>query len=223
MAARHGSGQAREALVTLDRTDEILKELLRTGEVSVGDLVRQLNVSAATIRRALRSLERKGLLRRTHGGAVPLEHPLYEPFRHVSSFQEQEKQRVLEKRQIGLAAADLVADGDTIAIGASWFNRNAFDTPTGAGDPNKAFGDAPRYFADLRNPGVNNFDFSLQKDVRIPGSDIRRFQFRADFFNLFNRAQFAEPISDPGNANFGRITRTSLPNRVVQLGLHVFF
>jgi DeoR family transcriptional regulator of aga operon len=118
MVLRHGAGQAREALVPPDRTEEILKELLRTGEVSVGDLVRQLNVSAATIRRALRSLERKGLLRRTHGGAVPLEPPLYEPFRHVSSFQEQEKHRVLEKRQIGLAAAELVDDGDTIAIGA---------------------------------------------------------------------------------------------------------
>src|SRR5438094_7230129 len=111
-------GQARETLVSPDRTEEILKELLRTGEVSVADLVRQLNVSAATVRRALRSLERKGLLRRTHGGAVPLEPPLYEPFRHVSSFQEQENQRVLEKRQIGLAAAELVADGDTIAVDA---------------------------------------------------------------------------------------------------------
>src|SRR5437867_3697246 len=109
-------GQARETLVSPDRTEEILKELLRTGEVSVADLVRQLNVSAATIRRALRSLERKGLLRRTHGGAIPLEPPLYEPFRNVSSFQEQEKHRVIEKRQIGLAAAELIADGETIAI-----------------------------------------------------------------------------------------------------------
>jgi DeoR family transcriptional regulator, aga operon transcriptional repressor len=101
-----------------DRTEEILKELLRTGEVSVSDLVRQLNTSPATVRRALRSLEAKGLLRRTHGGAVTLEPPLYEPFRHVSSFHEQEKHQVFEKRQIGLAAAELIADGETIAIGA---------------------------------------------------------------------------------------------------------
>jgi hypothetical protein len=63
---------------------------------------------------------------------------------------------------------------------------------------------------------------SVQKDVGIPGGDGRRLQFRADFFNLLNRPQFAEPISDPLNANFGRITRTSVPNRVVQLGLHLF-
>ena len=109
---------ALHAPIPPDRTEEILKQLLRTGEVSVSDLVRQLNVSPATVRRALRSLERKGLLRRTHGGAVALEPLLYEQFRHVSSFQEQEKHRVLEKRRIGLAAAELVADGETIAIGA---------------------------------------------------------------------------------------------------------
>jgi DeoR family transcriptional regulator of aga operon len=109
---------ARQPAVQPDRTGEILKELLRTGAVLVSDLVQQLNISPATVRRALRSLERQGLLRRTHGGAVPLEPSLYEPFRHVSSFQEQEKHRMLEKRQIGLAAAERVADGETIAIGA---------------------------------------------------------------------------------------------------------
>lgn len=107
-----------EAPLQPDRTEEILRALLRTGEVSVADLVRQLKVSPATVRRALRSLEERGLLRRTHGGAVPLGPMLYEPFRHVSSFEEQEKQRVLEKRHIGFAAAELVADGETIAIGA---------------------------------------------------------------------------------------------------------
>ena len=117
---------------------------------------------------------------------------------------------------------------------AAWFDRNAFDfsgtcpapgllKPTGPMDPNKAFGNAPRYFSNVRNPGTNILNFSLQKDFRIPGGDTRRFQFRADFFNLVNHPQFAEPIADPTNANFGRITRTSVANRVVQLGLHLFF
>jgi hypothetical protein len=117
---------------------------------------------------------------------------------------------------------------------AAWFDRNAFDfsgtcaapglfAPTGPGDPKKAFGDAPRYFSNIRNPGVNNLDFSVQKDFRVPGGDGRRLEFRADFFNLLNHPQFAEPIADPGNASFGRITRTSVTNRVVQLGLHLFF
>jgi hypothetical protein len=115
-----------------------------------------------------------------------------------------------------------------------WFDTNAFDfsgtcpapgllTPTGPGDPNKAFGNAPRYFARVRNPRLNNLDFSLQKDFRVLGGNQRRVQFRADFFNLLNHPQFGEPIADPGNPNFGRIVRTSVNNRTVQLGLHVYF
>jgi hypothetical protein len=117
---------------------------------------------------------------------------------------------------------------------ATWFDRNAFDfsgtcpapgllTPTGPGDPAKAFGNAPRYFADLRNPGTNTLNLSIQRDFRLGGDGARRFQFRADFYNALNHPQFAEPISDPGSANFGRITRTSLNNRTVQLGLHLYF
>src|SRR6266542_2684232 len=104
--------------VTSRRSELILQELLRTGEVSVDELAQRLSVSTATIRRDLTNLERKGLLRRSHGGAVPIEPALYEPFRHVSTFSEQEQQRTTEKRRIGLAAAELVLDGDTIAFGA---------------------------------------------------------------------------------------------------------
>ena len=100
------------------RAGIILRELLRTGGVSVDALAMELGVSAATVRRDLMSLERQGLLRRNHGGAAPVEPALYEPFRHVSSFSEQEQQRTAEKRRIGLAAAELINDGDTIALGA---------------------------------------------------------------------------------------------------------
>lgn len=103
---------------TLLNSDKILQELLRNGEVTVHDLAEQLRVSPSTIRRSLSSLEQQGLLLRTHGGAIPVEPSLYEPFRHVSSFQEQEQKRAIEKRRIGLAAAGLISDGEVIAIGA---------------------------------------------------------------------------------------------------------
>jgi hypothetical protein len=115
-----------------------------------------------------------------------------------------------------------------------WFDTTTFDfsatcpapgllTPTGPSDTKKAFGNAPRYFANIRNPGANNLDFSLQRDVRLPAGDQTRLQVRADFFNLLNHPQFAEPISDPSNPGFGRITGTALNNRTIQLGLHVYF
>jgi len=107
-----------DSSVSADRDELILQELLRNGHVSVDGLAKSFNVSAATIRRDLTDLERQGLLRRNHGGAVPVAPMLYEAFRHVSSFQEQEQECVAEKRRIGLAAAGLINDGEIIAIGA---------------------------------------------------------------------------------------------------------
>lgn len=100
------------------RAQAILQELLRTGKVSVGPLARRLKVSTATIRRDLSELEGRGLLRRSHGGALPIQPLLYEPFRHTSNYHEQERQRIAEKRRIGLVAAELVGDGEFLAIGA---------------------------------------------------------------------------------------------------------
>lgn len=109
---------AEEPSATERRAQVILQELLRAGKVSVRSLAKRLKVSAATIRRDLSELEARGLLRRSHGGALPIQPLLYEPFRHTSYYHEQERQRGAEKRRIGLAAAELVADGDIIAIGA---------------------------------------------------------------------------------------------------------
>lgn len=94
----------------------ILQELRRAGGVRVQELTRLLGVSLMTVRRDLADLERQGLLRRTHGGAVAVEPMLYEPFRYDSTFQVQEQLRAVEKRQIALAAAALVPEGAIVAL-----------------------------------------------------------------------------------------------------------
>src|SRR6266480_2689759 len=101
-----------------ERGEKILQELLRDGRVSVEHLSKRLKISPSTVRRELTELERVGLLRRTHGGAVRVEPMLYEPFRHVSSFSAQEQLHTAEKRRIGLAAAEIIRDGEIIALGA---------------------------------------------------------------------------------------------------------
>jgi len=55
-------------------------------------------------------------------------------------------------------------------------------------------------------PGLQNYDVALTKD--FPLGEQLRLQFRADFFNLFNHTNFANPVSDLSNANFGKITQT---------------
>lgn len=100
------------------RAQQILRELLRAGEITVEQMAKSFAVSPSTIRRDLRELENVGLLRRTHGGAMLVEPALYEPFRHVSSFGEQEQRCAAEKRRIGVTAAELIADGEIVSIGA---------------------------------------------------------------------------------------------------------
>jgi len=58
------------------RMKAIMQTLQATGEVSVKDLCVLHNASLATVRRDLLQLELRGLLRRTHGGAVSIE-PLF--------------------------------------------------------------------------------------------------------------------------------------------------
>ena len=98
------------------RATAIVEEVLREGEVSVDGLAAHLGVSLATVRRDLAALEGQGLVRRTHGGATAVSPVAYEAFRHDSSFQEQEGRHAEEKRRIGLAAAELVKDGETIGL-----------------------------------------------------------------------------------------------------------
>jgi DeoR family transcriptional regulator, aga operon transcriptional repressor len=100
------------------RADRIMKALLRVGDISVPELVEQVGTSAPSIRRDLAKLERRGLILRTHGGATLVEPLLYEPFRHDTSFQARELRSADAKRRIGLAAAELVGERETIGLTA---------------------------------------------------------------------------------------------------------
>jgi DeoR family transcriptional regulator of aga operon len=110
--------RGQDILIENQRAQAILRELLRDGNIAVEQMAKTFNVSPSSIRRDLRELEQAGLLRRTRGGAVLVEPTLYEPFRHVPSFGEQEQRRAAEKRRIGLAAAEMIADGEIVSIGA---------------------------------------------------------------------------------------------------------
>ena len=70
-------------------------------------------------------------------------------------------------------------------------------------------------------PGINNFDFSLLKNTGI--SERSQLQFRAEFFNLFNHAQFLNPDGNISDGNtFGQVVRARDP-RLVQFALKLLF
>ena len=97
-----------------ERQQRILEIVKAAGSVRVAELADALGIGEATVRRDLTAMERKNLLRRTHGGAMP-----------VDSFQgelpitvrEQFCQR--EKQIIGALAADFIQSGDIIILDSS--------------------------------------------------------------------------------------------------------
>ena len=84
----------------------------------------------------------------------------------------------------------------------------------------------------LTGPGLINTDFSIFKNNRVPGiSETFNVQFRAEFFNIFNRTNFAPPLDNntlfdqSGNllGSAGVLTATATTSRQIQFGLKVIF
>lgn len=89
-----------------------IQELLREHRAArVSTLAELLGVSEVTIRRDLEDLERRGLLERTHGGAILAQRMAREPL-----YVEAALSHPVEKQRIGAAAARLAADGDTVFL-----------------------------------------------------------------------------------------------------------
>jgi hypothetical protein len=98
-----------------------------------------------------------------------------------------------------------------------WFNPAAF-APGDVG----TFGTVGRgaYFG----PSTYYFDMGLSKNVRF--SNDMGVQFRAEFFNIFNQVNFANPATGVNSAAFGRITSTHANQgdpRIMQFGLKFVF
>ncbi len=85
-------------------------------------------------------------------------------------------------------------------------------------------GNAGRFGSLGRNvfhgPGDILFDFTMMKRTRVGENKI--IEFRSEFFNVFNHANFGNPNGNIGNANFGRITTTRDP-RLIQYAVKFHF
>jgi DeoR/GlpR family transcriptional regulator of sugar metabolism len=118
MTTGKDSRMSREARADADyalparRRSELLKVAKMRGSITVAEIAAEFAVSADTIRRDLDYLSTRGLLTRTHGGAVP-----------VDGFMDRDapltkrvNTRVGEKARIARAAAALVVDGETLIV-----------------------------------------------------------------------------------------------------------
>lgn len=95
-----------------ERRQHVLSLIQRDGRVLVAELSETLGISRITIRKDLDYLESKGLVQRTHGGALaPRGGALFDP-----SLKEKEKQHSEEKKRIADAAVKLVQEGQCILL-----------------------------------------------------------------------------------------------------------
>lgn len=94
-----------------ERRYEIVKLLTANAKLLTPSLCEKFDVSPATIRNDLRALEQEGMLKRTHGGAIPANKTAFEPIG-----KSKEIECINEKQRIAAYAETLVEDGDTIII-----------------------------------------------------------------------------------------------------------
>lgn len=98
-----------------------------------------------------------------------------------------------------------------------WFDVSAFqrlDPATQAGQ----FGNAGRNVTQA--PGMGQYDFSMLKTFGL--SESSTLQFRAEFFNIFNRANFGLPNNDISSPTFGQV-QSALAPRQIQFALKLRF
>ncbi|MEP6538755.1 MAG: carboxypeptidase-like regulatory domain-containing protein [Bryobacteraceae bacterium] len=117
----------------------------------------------------------------------------------------------------GTSARSSVSRGDFDPARDLYLNINAFAQPAPF-----TIGNAPPVLPNVRTFALFNEDFSVLKDFGI--YEAHRLQFRAEFFNVFNRVVFGAPSANiNAPASFGKIGGQANSPRNIQLGLKYIF
>lgn len=98
----------------------------------------------------------------------------------------------------------------------AWYNPCAFTAA-----PAGTFGNAPRFFSNLRNPGLDQTDLSVSKWFNKDGRI--RTQFRADMFNFVNHSNLGPDLNTTvGSTTAGLLTYADIP-RQIQFALKIYW
>lgn len=103
--------QNRDKIFQEERIQEIMKILERENRVLINDLCKAFNTTPVTIRKDLDLLEKQGVLKRTHGGAI-----LHKPLFRGLALNEKEKLNSDEKSRIADEAVRLIRERDVVML-----------------------------------------------------------------------------------------------------------
>ena len=115
------------------------------------------------------------------------------------------------------------SNGQNAALSGSVVNRlnEYFNVADFSQPASYTFGDVTRTLPNIRNPGLENLDFSLFKSFLL--TERIRLEFRAETFNAFNTVQFGGPNGSVTSSSFGVITSQANTPRQKQLALKILF
>jgi hypothetical protein len=111
---------------------------------------------------------------------------------------------------------------DTRNTDGSAFNTKAFDT-LAADQFQYHIRTFSTTFPDVRQDGINDWNVSLLKEIRLGESARRIFRLQCDVFNVINHPTFAAPNTTATNTGFGQITAQSNRPRMMQLAARFVF
>ncbi len=118
----------------------------------------------------------------------------------------------------------LVKGGSVASKLNDYFNASCFTTPPVIGSDGiaTAFGNSATGLVD--GPGQANLDLAFSKYIALGRThEFSRFQFRAEFFNVLNHPQFANPVTNFSSSTFGVISSASVNPRIGQVALKYVF
>ncbi len=110
--------------------------------------------------------------------------------------------------------------GETEAQGNCYVDPSL--DPVNRTGPNNTLPDGARAafgatgFDSITGPGLNNWDIGVHKVFSLYRETS--FTLRGEFFNAWNHAQFANPVSTVASNNFGQVTSTQHDAREIQIG-----
>jgi hypothetical protein len=124
----------------------------------------------------------------------------------------------------GCTYGQLTTSGSVVSRLTDYFNTACVTTPAIIGSDGIATAFGNIGVGTVTGPGQANFDLSLGKKFAIPRlTEATKLEFRAEAYNIFNHAQFANPDTTTSDSTFGYITGTSVNPRILQLALKLRF
>lgn len=133
-----------------ERRQAIIDRARRSGRVEVASLATSFDVTPETIRRDLTELERQGVLRRVHGGAIPVER-----FRSEPAVAEKASRMAEQKHRIAGAALAYVPEGGTVLLDSGTTTQALAEILPGGGELTVVTNSAPLALTLATRPALN--------------------------------------------------------------------